>query len=86
MMPGDAPAFVPEGTFVIQLKTSEAGAADSLAGRAEHVVSGQARHFTSPAELLAFLGDMLRPYLPHEQIDGPRSVAGMHHRRKGGSR
>lgn len=61
-MPGDLPDFLPEGAFVVQFRTAAQGSA--LTGRAEHVVSGQAAHFRSPAELLAFLRDVLRPYLP----------------------
>lgn len=57
----EAPAFLPEGAFVVQFKTGNAPNG-SLVGRAEHVTSGRAIHFGSPAELMAFLSDVLRPY------------------------
>lgn len=60
--PGDLPDFLPEGAFVVQFRSAAQG--NALTGRAEHIVSGQATHFRSPAELLAFLRDVLRPYLP----------------------
>jgi hypothetical protein len=81
----DAPAFLPEGAFVVQLKTGTSTAEASLAGRVEHVVSGQATHFQSPAELLAFLHEVLRPYVLQGQIREPRSLAGSRHGQTGGN-
>lgn len=52
---GDVPPFLPEGAFVVQLKTDTANQGGTLAGRVEHVVSGRATHFESPADLLAFM-------------------------------
>ena len=59
---GDAPAFLPEGAFVVQLRTGTANRGGVLVGRVEHVVSGRATHFESPAALLAFMRDVLRPH------------------------
>jgi hypothetical protein len=57
---GDAPAFLPEGAFVVQLRTGTANRGDALVGRVEHVVSGRATHFESPADLLAFMREALQ--------------------------
>jgi hypothetical protein len=41
-----------------------------IAGRIEHVVSGQCTHFASSAELLTFIGQVLRtvPAEPQEKF------------------
>ncbi len=59
-MPSESPAYLPEGAFVVQFKMGAVAVDGPLAGRAEHVVSGKVTHFESPAELLAFLRDVLR--------------------------
>jgi hypothetical protein len=41
--------------FVVQLYAETAVAPGQLRGRVEHVVSGQATHFASLAELLGFI-------------------------------
>jgi len=56
---GDAPAFLPERAFVVQIKTDAGVASGSLTGRVEHVVSGEATGFESSDELLAFLSAVL---------------------------
>ena len=76
----DAPVFLPEGAFVVQFKTSTLAAATALAGRVEHVVSGQAIHFQSPAELLAFLHAVLRPYVQQDQTRARPSLAGSYNK------
>ena len=58
--PGDTPAFLPEGAFVVQLRTGTANQGKALVGRVEHVVSGRATHFESPADLLAFMREALQ--------------------------
>lgn len=50
----------PEGAFVVQVRTDPSVASQPLAGRVEHIVSGQARRFESAAELLAFMEEVLR--------------------------
>ena len=45
--------------FVVQLHATAAVAQGHLAGRVEHVVSGQAAHFHTLAELLAFMARVL---------------------------
>lgn len=52
--------LAPEGAFVVQFRTDLTVAVAPLAGRVEHIVSGQARRFASGAELLAFMEEVLR--------------------------
>jgi hypothetical protein len=47
-------------TFVVQISTDAEVAAGCVAGRVEHVVSGQATHFPSLEALLAFIAHVLR--------------------------
>jgi hypothetical protein len=47
--------------FLVQIHAEAEVAQWRLAGRVEHVVSGQATHFASPEELLAFLVRVLPP-------------------------
>jgi hypothetical protein len=49
--------------FLVQVHAEADVAQGRLAGRAEHVVSGQATHFASPEELLAFMARVLTPGL-----------------------
>lgn len=52
--------LAPEGAFVVQVRIDPTVAVPPLAGRVEHIVSGQARRFASGAELLAFMEEVLR--------------------------
>jgi hypothetical protein len=45
--------------FVVHFRTNTDIAQRQIAGRVEHVVSGQATHFASLEELLAFMGRVL---------------------------
>jgi len=45
--------------FVVHFRTSTDIAQGQIAGRVEHVVSGQATHFASLEELLAFMARAL---------------------------
>ena len=45
--------------FVVQLHATAAVAQGQLAGRVEHVLSGQATHFHTLEELLAFMAQVL---------------------------
>ena len=45
--------------FLVQVHAEADVAQTRLAGRVEHVVSGQATHFASPEELLAFMARVL---------------------------
>jgi hypothetical protein len=47
--------------FVVQWAATADVAGGRLQGRVEHVVSGQATHFHTLAELLAFMARVLRP-------------------------
>jgi hypothetical protein len=47
------------GTFVVHFRLSTDVAHNELAGRIEHIASGQLAHFTSLEELLAFIGRIL---------------------------
>ena len=46
--------------FVVQLHAHAQAQADTLSGRAEHIVSGQASHFRSTTELMAFIERVLQ--------------------------
>jgi rhodanese-related sulfurtransferase len=56
--------------FLVQVHAEAEVAQGRLAGRVEHVVSGQATHFASPEELLAFMARVLTP------LDSPRASPG----------
>ena len=56
--PGDAPLSV-HWAFVVHFRVSSNVARDQVAGRVEHVVSGQSIHFNSLEELLAFIDQVL---------------------------
>jgi hypothetical protein len=47
--------------FLVQVHAHAAVAQGGLAGRVEHVVSGQATHFASLEELLTFMARVLPP-------------------------
>ena len=49
----------PHRAFVVQFQAETKVARGRYAGRVEHVVSGQATHFASLEELLAFIGQVL---------------------------
>lgn len=49
----------PHRAFVVQFREETEGAPGHFAGRVEHLVSGRARPFYSPQELLAFLRQMV---------------------------
>jgi len=49
--------------FLVQVHAEAEVAQGRLAGRVEHVVSGQATHFASSEQLLAFIARVLTPCL-----------------------
>jgi len=51
--------LTPHRAFVVQFRTETNLGRGSCAGRVEHVVSGQAAHFSSLEELLAFMARVL---------------------------
>ena len=51
--------FPAHRAFVVQVAVAELGVPDGPLGRAEHVVSGQATHFASWAELVTFIERVL---------------------------
>ena len=55
---GQAP-LSPHRAFVVQFRAETAVEQGRFVGRVEHVVSGQAAHFASLEELLAFMGRVL---------------------------
>ncbi len=67
----------PYRAFVVQFRAETKVARGRYAGRVEHVVSGQATHFASLEELLAFIGRVLATVRapPRKR---PRSGAGRH--------
>lgn len=56
--PEKAPLSV-HWAFVVHLRTNTDIAREQIAGRVEHVVSGQGAHFDSLEELLAFMSRVL---------------------------
>jgi hypothetical protein len=56
--PLDAP-LSPHWAFVVQVRQGTALTPETLHGRVEHIVSGQATRFTSLAELWAFMAQVL---------------------------
>ncbi len=60
-MPAQTPAspLLPPWAFVVQFRVETDLAQGRCTGRAEHVVSGQAAHFQSLEELVAFLTRVL---------------------------
>src|SRR5262245_9578486 len=58
--------------FLVQVHAQAEVAQGRLAGRVEHVVSGQATHFASPEELLAFMAWVLSPGL--RPMPSPRAL------------
>ena len=57
--------------FVVQFQSDTAVELGHLAGRVEHVVSGQATAFQSLETLLAFIAQVLRE--EHERSSHPRA-------------
>ena len=53
------PPLSPHRAFVVQFRTETDMAHGRYSGRVEHVVSGQAAHFSSLEELLAFIAQVL---------------------------
>ena len=49
----------PERAFVVQFSGDTRFAAAEVAGRVEHIHSGRTLHFTSLAELVSFLAELL---------------------------
>jgi hypothetical protein len=54
-MSQDIPLLPANRAFVVQLRAQPADTPLRWEGRAEHIVSGDAIHFHSPEELLAFI-------------------------------
>ena len=54
------PSLSPHWAFVVQFHVGTNVARGRCSGRVEHVVSGQATHFQSLEELLAFIARVLR--------------------------
>ena len=55
----EKPTLPVRRAFVVQLSAETEGEKGQWAGRVEHVVSGQATHFSSVEELLAFMTRVL---------------------------
>ncbi len=58
-MAQEEPELVRRRAFIVQFRAETDLAQARCAGRVEHVVSGQATHFQSLEELLAFLSRVL---------------------------
>jgi hypothetical protein len=61
----DAP-LSPHWAFVVQLLEGTALRPEALHGRVEHIMSGQATHFSSVEDLLAFMARVLHPRCPED--------------------
>jgi hypothetical protein len=57
--------------FVVHVRAGTAVAQGQVAGRVEHVVSGQATHFDSLQELLAFIAQVLAQGQDRPDTNGP---------------
>lgn len=55
-LPQAASTLAPDLAFVVQLQTQPSQTTAELAGRVEHIASGEASSFASLAELRAFMG------------------------------
>jgi hypothetical protein len=62
-LPLDAPLSF-HWAFVVQLREGTALKPEALYGRVEHIVSGQATHFSSAEDLLTFMARVLHPRRP----------------------
>ena len=73
MMPSaDNPAHLSvHWAFVVQFQSDTAVEQGHLAGRVEHVISGQATAFQSLETLLAFIAQVLRA--ERERLSNPRA-------------
>ena len=65
--PADERPLPVERAFVVQLHATADVTQARLVGRVEHVVSGQARHFHTLQELLAFMAQVLTPQAPRRR-------------------
>jgi len=54
------PVLPRDRAFVVQLSAQATGTPEGFRGRVEHVASGQAAHFDSVPEFLAFIVQVLR--------------------------
>ena len=70
-MPVQTPAspMLPPWAFVVQFRVETDLAQGCCTGRVEHVVSGQAAHFQSLEELLAFIAQVLATVRPPSPRD-----------------
>ena len=55
----ELPPLSPHWAFVVQFRVGSAVGQGQSLGRVEHIVSGQATHFTSLEELVAFIDQVL---------------------------
>jgi hypothetical protein len=67
--------LTPQRAFVVQFRTDTNIAAGRMAGRVEHVVSGQSGRFSSMASLLAFIEKVLSE-VNTERPEGAEVVSG----------
>ena len=62
---GEPSPLLPQWAFVVQFRAETEIERGSCTGRVEHVVSGQATHFQSLEELLAFMARVLATVRRH---------------------
>ena len=77
-MPVQTPAspMLPPWAFVVQFRVETDLAQGCCTGRVEHVVSGQAAHFQSLEELLAFIARVLKRCAPSRPTNPSGRAAG----------
>ena len=68
-MSKDRPSLPTDQAFVVQFHTDIDAEKGLLKGRTEHLVSGQATHFESVEDLLAFITRVLRTVKQNEDED-----------------
>jgi len=67
---GEEPRLPADRAFVVQVYADVAVAQGQIHGRIEHVLSGQATHFASLAELVAFITRVLAAEAPSHGRQG----------------
>jgi hypothetical protein len=62
--PNPSPKNLPDWVFVVQFRDPTESGSARLAGRAEHVMSGQSTGFETPDELVDFFGRVMNQLKP----------------------
>lgn len=68
-MPEPVPTLPADHAFVLQLQGSQGCPGTCRAGRVEHLATGQAARFTTPAELWDFVNEVLTAVAERREQD-----------------